>query len=513
MAYQRIAVISQLMTMDYDSIVRVASDGIYHDMRPKDIHLQNVFIHKEQKRINLVNGEAPEYCCQINRTGKHNFVFAEFQEPHSKILNLGAGGCGKTHKEVLDSGNISMCLFAPSYKLAQAKKEEYNGLQTAIHFHLLCNDHLREKNLRQFNVWVVDECSMLSDVSKEVLFAFTALHGIKLIFCGDVGYQLGPVGALEMSLTGFDLVREHKTNYRAAGCPVLLELLSKVREIIKKYNEFEEAREKAITPAAQEDQEEAPSEEPEDVRPDTNPFLFKVYQLLIREFAKMNKCITIDQMDYDVHDMIIANSHELKNLYTSKFEDQCSLLQKYVVTKGSSHNYSNGDIIISETKPLIKNLEIRHCHTCHSIQGETSRHKLFIDVSRMKSNPKMLYTALSRAKKIDDIFLITDNGLEEKRGFKGLIYKLTSESGLVYYGHTIKTLDERVQQHIQSANRWKKHGSTGKKCTSVQIVLQVFKAEIVSEDVYYNKKDLMDLEMSVISQNECVNILGKKRKL
>ena len=177
------------MEMPFENIVRVASDGIYHDMNPKDIRLQNVFLHKEPKPINLVNGQAPEYCCQINRTGSHSFVFAEFQEPHSRILNIGAGGSGKTHKEISDSGNISMCLFAPSYKLASAKREEYKlmGLSTAIHFHLLCNDHLREKNMRAFNVWVVDECSMLSDVSKEALFAFTEQYGIKLIMCGDIG--------------------------------------------------------------------------------------------------------------------------------------------------------------------------------------------------------------------------------------------------------------------------------------------------------------------------------------
>ena len=77
-------------------------------------------------------------------------------------------------------------------------------------------------------------------------------------------------------------------------------------------------------------------------------------------------------------------------------------IKKYYC-KENNRWYCNGDIIIGE-KPDCKS-ELRHEYTTHSIQGETAYNNLFIDASKM-FDARMFYTALSRAKRLDQIYII-----------------------------------------------------------------------------------------------------------
>jgi ATP-dependent exoDNAse (exonuclease V) alpha subunit len=56
-------------------------------------------------------------------------------------------------------------------------------------------------------------------------------------------------------------------------------------------------------------------------------------------------------------------------------------------------------------KPSNCNAEIRHHFTTHSIQGETIETKIFIDCSKMFDS-RMFYTAISRARKLDQLYII-----------------------------------------------------------------------------------------------------------
>ena len=77
-------------------------------------------------------------------------------------------------------------------------------------------------------------------------------------------------------------------------------------------------------------------------------------------------------------------------------------IEKYRV-KNNSRDYKNGSIIYKSVKNIQKQLQ--HGFTIHSIQGETATTNLYIDLNRQKSI-RMLYTAISRAKNIDQIYLI-----------------------------------------------------------------------------------------------------------
>ena len=85
--------------------------------------------------------------------------------------------------------------------------------------------------------------------------------------------------------------------------------------------------------------------------------------------------------------------------YTEMFGN----IEKYYC-KENNRLYSNGQIVIGN-KPECKS-ELRHAYTTHSIQGETAHHKLYIENSQM-FNARMFYTALSRAKTLSQIYIIS----------------------------------------------------------------------------------------------------------
>ena len=104
-------------------------------------------------------------------------------------------------------------------------------------------------------------------------------------------------------------------------------------------------------------------------------------------------------MPYNVEDLIITKTHKNKDFYSQKYKD----IEKYIV-KENTRDYSNGEIVIGK-KPEGVYSELQHAFTIHSIQGETCKTNLYIDINKMNSL-KMLYTALSRAKLFSQIKII-----------------------------------------------------------------------------------------------------------
>ena len=86
-------------------------------------------------------------------------------------------------------------------------------------------------------------------------------------------------------------------------------------------------------------------------------------------------------------------------MFKGTFEEE-----KYYVMSNTEDS-SNGDVVFSKVKPE-GNSEVRHHFTTHSIQGETIESNIFIDCSNMFDS-RMFYTAISRAKRLDQIYLIT----------------------------------------------------------------------------------------------------------
>ena len=352
-SYTRINMMEQLMSMEYDDLIRVCVDGIYYY---NDYPCLNIF-REEDKEIKG-NLETGMYCSNYH----HNFVWkceAEFKEHTFTELHTGVGGGGKTHKQLTDKGNIKVKYFAPSWKLARKKAQEYN-VNVDVWYNLLADDPERWGAIaRNYNTLIIDEVSMMSNESKELILKRFA--GLKIIMCGDIGFQLDNIGdGTPFKKEGFDYYEEHNNNYRVK-CDKLLFLLNKIRYMMAS----------------------SPVVSSKDIK-----------DYILNNFKKIK-----DIPNYSVNDMILTYTNKRKDEFTEMYKH----LDKYYITE-NTQNYSNGEITLF--KPENTRCELRHAYTTHSIQGETTEHNLYIDIKHINYK-KMLYTALSRARYYDQIYLIT----------------------------------------------------------------------------------------------------------
>ena len=98
--------------------------------------------------------------------------------------------------------------------------------------------------------------------------------------------------------------------------------------------------------------------------------------------------------------MILTRTNAVKEKYTELFNEY----EKYIITNNTL-NHSNGEIVYSIPKETGITYKKRHAFTTHSIQGETATNNLYICINEMY-NGKMIYTALSRARYYDQIYLL-----------------------------------------------------------------------------------------------------------
>jgi len=414
-SYQRIAMMEQLLKFkDFKQVARVCVDGIYFK---GDVELCKNFSYKDKKTFENEAGKS--YCIDFYDPYKHyyweNNKYHEFNKDFKQSKNRennqyefhkGPGGAGKTHNNLIDTGLIDILFASNSWKLSRAKAKEYD-INSTCFYHLLTEDPEVWRPLyKKYSVILVDEVSMLSNHNKNIIINRFKDH--KIIFCGDVGYQLDPVyspyeyaneliggfkpeyteyyfndnnteiiqekgnellllnnscidGPMKKRIVKIPII-EHNTMYRCK-CPVLKDNLLNLRKLI-----------------------------------DTNGDKINTEDLL--KILKNTKINNKNNIDYKSTDFIITNTHQRKDEYTEKFID----LEKYYITN-KTREYSKGEIVFK--KPTGKGIscERRHGYTCHSLQGETAENKLFIDITGFKSL-KILYTAVSRAKYWNQIIFI-----------------------------------------------------------------------------------------------------------
>jgi len=364
--YARLNIIEQLMEMPFENIIRVNSDGIYFN-KYNGVVLKNNYREKESECYNEETGKFTTYStaeefCSNTIHDDITYNFGKYRDFYKSELAIGGGGSGKTHYNLTDDGCVNVMYIAPSWKLARNKAVEY-GCRVATHASLLMCDPTN-KSFQFSNVLLIDEVSMLTNEAKNKILNFYA--GWKIVFCGDIKYQLpfiqtGKEIQTEFNSDYIDNIMEFNTDYRAT-CDTLKSLKQETRNLI-----------------------------------DDSEMMTPNYLL-----DKLQKCNNIEKM-YNIDDMILCQFHKNKDEYTKQFTGKFSK-EKYYITE-TSIKYSCGDIIITDEiidkqfKP-----EVRHSFTVHSIQGETCHTKLFIHRARMTL--RMFYTAISRAKKYEQIYLI-----------------------------------------------------------------------------------------------------------
>ena len=371
--YQRLNVIEQLMEMDITKIIRVCVDGVYYISH--EFKLCNVFRKKTEKHFG--NNPADRFISNIFENEIYDIIgdtFAEERDHFAKELHLGAGGTGKTHKALVDKGLVRALYVAPSRKLVRKKNEDYS-ITANVLTNLIINDVEKyDKVARFFNVLILDEVSMYSEKNKQVIFERFKNH--KLIFCGDIGFQLPSWSNEPICIDGFDKIYNHIINYRIV-CNELQKLCDLLRSLI-----LNGIKNNTI---------------------DTDGYRSFINTKVVTFFTKKNRVIDMEELKelYTIKDYILVGTKKVGWEYTDMFKGTFEEEKYYIMS--NTEDSSNGDVIFSKVKPE-GNSEVRHHFTTHSIQGETIESNIFIDCSNMFDS-RMFYTAISRAKRLDQIYI------------------------------------------------------------------------------------------------------------
>ena len=461
-AYQRLNVLSQLKVMDHNKIIRVCVDGIYY--LKHDFNQVGAFRLKMDKMT--FGNQCGNSYISVAHTKDLVINGYDSRNHYKTELHLGEGGCGKTHYNCNDKGLIKPMFIAPSWKLARAKKNEI-GISSTVWARAITDDPERVNIIKSLaNTLIIDEVSMLTEEQKKQFFN---IYGdMKIIMCGDLGYQLPCITGTEMNSQGFENIQRHTTDFRCQ-CPQLKGIKNALRRMI------ETECPKAL-----------------------------INRWVVAEFKRLNRIIEVNKLQqmYKVEDMILTGTNELKDYYTKLFPT----LEKYYVSE-NNRLHCNGDIVIGP-KPEGTECNLQHAFTTHSIQGETATHNLYIDSSRMFDS-RMFYTAISRAKTLEQIYIIDSSDIKIECT-KAIIYKIVSKSG-VYIGSSTCNIEKRFKEHKQSYKTYLKNG--GKYVTSYALLGDDdVKIELVEQFNVIDKKELLKKEAEYINTISCVNKTFKNDK-
>lgn len=368
-SYVRIQLIDQLLKLDISKIYRIVSDGIYTTQ--ENFEIISPFRIKEGVKLNNTAGEW--YVSHENNyfeISQDNTINKKYQ------AHYGSGGSGKTYKVLNNRGLVNVCYLAPSWKLSKAKEHETNNPNIIFKVWKTALSKVPEKwqdIKKRSNVLVIDEISMMSESEMKNIIERFPYH--KIIFCGDIGYQLPPINEennCQKFITKNNMQEFfHNEDYRSQD-----QQTKDLKIMLRKFI---------------------------DDGIHSNEIIKKITPIL--------KNIEISDLKniYTTKDIILTKTNEKKDRYTEIFKDH----QKIMITKNIKNTpYSNGEIVsdlilinyIKNEKIFSKGYENRHAFTVHSVQGETIEEKLFIDLENM--NPSMIYTAISRIRKMENIYVI-----------------------------------------------------------------------------------------------------------
>lgn len=359
-AYSRISMLMQAMRFPFDSILRIVMDGVYLKKVNKE-KLNHTFRIKEKSRIPWSSG-------QLLISDEVNLNKLKYLNKFNKINNYqyisytGPGGTGKTYTALKEYPNA--VYLAPGYKLSRKKYNEYKGnIKTNVYAKFI-QDYNNNKFIIHPKILICDEITMMGDStinSLIKLFPYT-----KLIFVGDfelidnkiICFQTTPMDNSKLENLINIPIRNFTKNYRCTD-RLLLTILNNLRRVIIDGKSIQFAME------------------------------------LINKYFKKISIRNLKKI-YKKEDMIICCTKNRIKYFNAIFKN----VEKYYYIK-SDKEHSRGDIVYEK----INNKCIKqNAFTAHSVQGETIDNIIidFRDVFELQ----IIYTAISRARKYNDISII-----------------------------------------------------------------------------------------------------------
>jgi len=371
--YSSLTLIEQCLKFDYEDIIRVNVDAIYiHNNNNKYTEMIGSFENESDREgIKSKPYLIGNMNC-INRfmipNREHDIKLRNdtyFKNVRVKCI-LGAGGTGKTYSLLHNKSFEKINYVAHSNKLCKSIENEYSNIQyTAPYQHIITdNPTLKTRLLNKSGLFIFDEVSFYSFQDIKTLLKYSERYSLPFYFCGDIGYQVDPVSCKKTYVDRLGLFKnkEYKTkNYRFKNDAFHAEAMEQVRKMIEKNNSLSS---------------------------------IVNYIIKTKNYKRINKEKFLENMK--INDILLCSEHQYINQYNNYFKNKFTNIKKWLC-KSNTKEYSNGEIVISENKPM-GSVEC-YGYTIHAFQGETidKPNKLYIDLRRLKKT-NVLYTALSRAK-------------------------------------------------------------------------------------------------------------------
>ena len=364
----------------FDDILRINCDGLYL-RNNKCQETETMKYKKIELKDNSTFFSGGKYLVYQETYSNDQIV----SENKGQInLYAGAGGTGKTHFVGTDQSIVGLCIFSPTWKLAKYISDSYPV--TCLTWAKLFKETQRGESLKNiiehYNVWAFDEVSMMSNEFKNDIITLAKKHNKKIIFMGDIGYQLPCFGKNEtpFKIKGVEHIKTFITSYRFNKDDPIRPIAKHLRQmIIDKISSR--------------------------------------HQLKWLKTRENIKIINYDDIKPNVRDLIITSTKKNIVQFNKRYSkgipeiSQCPLgeyliFKKKWCIKTNSPKYKNTEVVISNKKPNTK-CEEQYAYTIHSAQGETISPPafLYIDCRRMWAL-EHLYTAISRAKSLKQIILV-----------------------------------------------------------------------------------------------------------
>jgi hypothetical protein len=385
-AYQRLNMFHQLSHMNMNKVHRLAVDAIYYE--PHDFVINPVFVCKESIKVSNVASES--YLSNlVEWSSEPDDNPIEWMDNHQVTLCNGEGGTGKTRTIMTDGGYKGVLFVSPSWKLARKVEEEYNVPVSVL-------ARIREGESpealyyrKKYKVIVCDEVSQATDADVKKLIEFFNHH--KIYFLGDIDrnaegeticYQTPAFTGSTVSMDNFEHVKTFTTDYRCL-CAKLKELKNKLRYFMYNDTPTRVVNDYVKSYAAKEQRNITPA----DVK----------LSYTLDDYILTSKCRCNKHHDERCDCDGLNFRKQYTDMFAGKFDKE-----KYLVN-GKSEDFSRGDVVVSNERPPYG--QACHAFTIHATQGETMTNRIYIDM-RQLFQPQLIYTAVSRARRIEQLYFI-----------------------------------------------------------------------------------------------------------
>ncbi len=294
-------------------------------------------------------------------------------------LFSGGGGSGKSHY----AATIRKLLYvAPMWSMCVDFKTKYNAVKPLVltPYQVLGTNGARsyfETTQWRPGTLYCDEATMLEQIVYDMITKMPGANHMRILFGGDFDDKGRPFQTTFNSVMNVKPLRTKlfPNDYRCVAGDALVGIKQTIRDFM--YAHYGDTAK------------------------------------LVAFVKDLQKDRIISRADvpelYGLEDWILTGTIQSYTRWTEQLRDKG---EKYIVTKHTPTDvYAalngedvalNGDIIHYDNGRC----ELRHAFTIHSAQGKTITDTVFIDMERMDFDYCLLYTAISRAKTLDQIYLV-----------------------------------------------------------------------------------------------------------